>query len=74
MKLQQSFTPLELALITEIHSKKNYLRIMDENDIYSNTKLEVEELKERHFVVYDDWYIILKLISTFLLFLFFNDE
>lgn len=55
MKLQQSITPIESALAVEIQSKKNYLRIMDENDVYSNTKSELEEIRERNFTVHHDW-------------------
>lgn len=57
MKLQKSCTPLESALVTEIRSKNNYLRIMDRDSIYSNTKSEREEIKERNFIIFDDWYI-----------------
>lgn len=55
MKLQQSVTPLESALVTEIQSKKNYLKIMDEDYFYSNTKSEIEEINEKNFTVFDDW-------------------
>jgi len=56
-RLNQSPTELESSLITEIISKKNMLKKMDQMKIFSNTKSELETTEEKLFVVLDDWYI-----------------
>lgn len=58
MKLGKSFTQLELGLLAEIQTKKTHLRIMDDIDIYSNTKSELDEIEEKEFPFINDWYII----------------
>jgi len=57
-RLNQSPTELESSLITEIISKKNNLRRMDNMKMFINTKSTVETIEEKQFIVFDDWYIV----------------
>lgn len=58
MRLKRSFTQLELAILSEIQSKKNHLRIMDEMNVFSNTNSELDIIEENEFIFIQDWYII----------------
>lgn len=58
-KLGQSPTQVELALLAEIEMKKVHLRIMDDIDIFSNTKSDLDKLKKKQFGFINDWYILL---------------
>jgi len=63
MKLDQSNTPVESAIITEIITKKDELNWLNTLDICSNTKSKNISLNKFCFV--NNWldiYIILKLI------------
>lgn len=58
MRLNQTFTELESAVITEIQSRKNDLRMMNDMEVYSNTKSELDTTDEDQFVVYNEWYFV----------------
>lgn len=53
--LERSFTQLEMAILTECATKKNFLRTMDEIDIYSNTKSKMYKIGEDNFPFYFAW-------------------
>jgi len=57
-RLNQCPTELESSLITEIIAKKNSLKRMDNMEVFSNTKSDVETIEEKQFIVLEDWYFI----------------
>lgn len=58
----QSPTQVELALLAEIEVKKVHLRLMDDIDIFSNTKSDLDKLEKKQFGFITDWYILLYII------------
>lgn len=58
-RLNQSNTELETSLVTEIIARKNNLKIMDNMEIFSNTKAHSNGIdNDDEFIVFDDWYIV----------------
>ncbi|VVC28864.1 SLED domain,Mbt repeat [Cinara cedri] len=54
-RLSESLTQHELALLVEIEAKKVYLRDMDDDELYSNTKSDLDEDEEKLFPFVNDW-------------------
>lgn len=55
-RLNQSCTELETSLITEIIAKKNFLKTMNNMNIFSNTKSHSDSNDDDdEFIVFDDW-------------------
>lgn len=57
LKLNQNFTNLEVSIISEIQSIKSHLSVMDEIDIYSNTKSDIDR-SDQDIIISNDWYTI----------------
>jgi len=58
-RLNRSYTELETSLVTEIIAKKNNLKMMDNMNIFSNTKSHSDSIDDDdEFIVFDDWYIV----------------
>jgi hypothetical protein len=61
IRLDRSYTELEISIISEIQSKKSYLSMLDEIDTYSNTKSDIDR-SDQEIIIYNEWYIILLII------------
>lgn len=55
IRLDQNLSPHELAVVAEIQKKKNTLRVMDEVDIFSNTKTEFTSANNENCLIFDNW-------------------
>jgi hypothetical protein len=53
--LDQNLSPHESAVVVEIQKKKNTLRVMDEVNIFSNTKTELTSVNNENRLVFDNW-------------------
>lgn len=58
-RLNQSYTELETSLVTKIIAKKNNLKMMDNMNVFSNTKSHSNSINDDdEFRVFDNWYIV----------------
>ncbi|XP_025406134.1 uncharacterized protein LOC112680298 isoform X2 [Sipha flava] len=55
IRLDRSYTELEISIISEIQSKKSYLSMLDEIDTYSNTKSDIDR-SDQEIIIYNEWY------------------